>query len=136
MYTPNYLAKLISFLRHENEIFRQPPDLLEVEQSENPPKLDEFKTKSEFYNDFLFFCEDYDKAFKLLSPYGVSCLRKRVQTDLNNISEISTYGFKTYNEILWDIYHIDLTLKRGRDWKLCKPPPGLDFSIENEINWP
>ena len=135
MYTPDYLAKLISKLRHTNEIFGLPPGLPEVDKSENPPKLDDFKTKSEFYDAFLFFCNQYDETFKILSPYNVSCLRKRVQTDLNNITEISTYGFKTYNEILWEIYHIDVTIRRGRDWKLCRPPPGLDISIENEIKW-
>ena len=134
MYSPEFLARVISELRMRDEIFERPRGLGPAKFSRQPNRVD-YDTDGEFYTAFLHFVQDYDRIFKSFSPFGVSCLKETPRTNVSRIPDIAVRGFKTYTDLLWEIYHIDRTIRGGANWKLSKPPPGLNYSIENQVNW-
>lgn len=134
MYSPEFLAKVISELRMRDELFERPRGLGNATFFKHPVRAD-YQTDGEFYTAFLHFAQDYDRMFKSLSPFGVSCLKETTRINFSRVPDIAVRGFKTYTDILWEIYHIDRTIRGDANWKLFRPPPGLNYSIENRVEW-
>lgn len=136
MYNPDKLAEVIKELRNVEHVFRRPAgftfnpatDTVEV------PKRQPGETDEEFYPRFRIFVQDYDRRFRNVSPFGVSCvISTTTRTGVEPFVEIR--GFKTYRDILWDIYGVENDLRGDADWELLKPPQGLNYSVENKVKW-
>jgi hypothetical protein len=119
-------------------IFGFPKDLPRAKKPTDvviQPKRSNFNTDKEFYEAFLAFCLDYDRQFRSFSPFGVSCLKEEKRHSYSRMPDIGVRGFKTYNEIQWEIYHIEREIRGDANWKLHKPIPGLTYTVENYVDW-
>lgn len=138
MYSPEYLVEVLRELARVEEIFGRPRSLrvaIKSVDTVDQPKRADFNSDKEFYDAFLTFCLDYDRRFKAVSPFGVSCLKEEKRHSYSRMPDIGVRGFKTYSELQWEIYHIEQELRGEANWKLNKPIPGLNYSIENHIIW-
>ena len=137
MYSPEYLAKVLRQLARTEEIFGFPKSLPPAKGTDfvKQPKRADFNSDKEFNDAFLSFCLDFDRQFKTYSPFGVSCLKEEKRHSYSRMPDIGVRGFKTYNEIQWEIYNIEREIRGDANWKLNKPIPRLTYSVENHVNW-
>ena len=131
MYTPEALAMVIKELAKVEELFVR-PDSLPRRLPEIPcPKRDDYDSRKDFERDFKHFVQDYDREFRHYSPYNVGCA-KFMFTNSFPLGEVNLVGFKTYRDILWDIYAYEKRIRGDADWEIVKPVATVNYSVENK----
>lgn len=127
MYNVETLVNVINLLRKSETTLQEFPSNFKIERASMPNRT----IHSERHYQILYseFVRKYDRDFRVRSPFNVGCAKFKFEDGPS--PSLTLLGFKTYEEILWDIYNWDKRV--GREDELVKPPPNLNFSIEHEI---